>query len=63
MEGPNFEDIPFEPYDVECARCGITLSCEDAMIEEGDEWECFPCWERLNKEEAMKEIERYAPHN
>lgn len=56
MEVPEFDDMDFEPYDVECARCGLILSCEDAMPEEGDEWECYPCWVRCNeKERAMLE--------
>lgn len=52
------DDLPeWEPYDVQCARCGKILSCEDAVPEEGDEWECFPCWERCNakeREEVMQ---------
>lgn len=43
------DDTSFEPYPVTCARCGVVVSCEDAVIEEGDEWECLPCWERLEK--------------
>lgn len=38
-------------YDVTCARCKRVLSCNDAFIEEGDEWECRTCWVRCNKKE------------
>jgi len=38
-------------YDVTCARCGKILSCNDAVAEEGDEWECFTCNDRENKRE------------
>ena len=34
---------PYQAYDVECARCGAILSCVDAIVEEGDEWECEAC--------------------
>ena len=54
----NFEDdLEAIPYDVTCDRCGLVLSCENAVAEEGDEWECFPCWERCNakeKEDALR---------
>jgi hypothetical protein len=33
-------------YEVTCARCGKVLLASDAVPEEGDEWECLPCWER-----------------
>lgn len=49
------------PYDVQCARCGKILSCVDAFVEEGDEWECEPCNTRCNEEEraiALKKQER-----
>lgn len=45
----------FEPYDVTCARCGKVLSCNDAIPEEGDEWECGPCWDRCNAEEQLQQ--------
>lgn len=57
MRGPDlveddfFDDEPFEPYDVKCARCGKVLPCTEATPEEGDEWECLPCNERLNAAE------------
>lgn len=35
-----------EPYPVKCARCGADGLSDDFIIEEGDEWECRPCWER-----------------
>lgn len=40
-------------YDVKCARCGITLSCVDAFLEEGDEWECEACNTRCNEQERQ----------
>lgn len=40
-----------EPYDVTCARCGKVLPCDEACIEEGDEWECHECWERCEAQE------------
>lgn len=58
------EPETFEPYDVTCARCGKVLSCTEAVIEEGDEWECPPCWERCeakeraNSEQTVSEKER-----
>jgi hypothetical protein len=45
---------PMEPYDVTCARCGKVLSCNDAVAEEGDEWECFPCNDRENARERAE---------
>lgn len=39
------------PYEVTCARCGKIGDCYSFVIEEGDEWECVPCWERCNKAE------------
>lgn len=50
----DFPDDEFVPYDVTCARCGKVLSCEEAIIEEGDEWECPPCWERCNEAERLQ---------
>lgn len=41
----------YEPYDVPCAGCGRVLSCEAAIIEEGDRWECPECWEKFEAEE------------
>ena len=41
----------FEPYEVTCARCGKVLPCTEAIVEEGDEWECPPCWERCEAKE------------
>lgn len=38
-------------YEVTCARCGKVLSCRDAYVEEGDEWECPECWERCEAAE------------
>lgn len=39
---------PSEPYFVTCDRCGKIVSCDEAVAEEGDEWECFPCNDREN---------------
>lgn len=52
---PDFDgaSADFEPYDVTCARCGKVLSCLDAFIEESDEWECQPCWERCEAQERL----------
>lgn len=48
------DGLPYcDPYDVTCARCGQVLPCDKAMIEEGDEWECEPCWERCESEERI----------
>lgn len=35
-----------------CARCGTVSRWHKMVIEEGDEWECWPCHERINAEEA-----------
>ena len=42
---------------VQCARCGATvLGWGEAVAVEGDEWECFPCFDRCNAEDdAMAE--------
>lgn len=45
------DDLFFEPYDVPCAGCGRVLSCEVAIIEEGDRWECPECWEKFEAKE------------
>lgn len=37
---------PFQPDDVKCARCGKAGTTAEFIVEEGDEWECPPCWER-----------------
>lgn len=44
-------DDPFTPYDVTCARCGKVLPCDEAYVEEGNEWECPECWERCEAAE------------
>jgi hypothetical protein len=41
----------FVDYEVCCARCGLRLMASEALVEEGDEWECLPCWERCNAQE------------
>lgn len=33
--------------DVTCDGCGKTLNAHDAIIEEGDRWECPECWEKF----------------
>ena len=40
----------FKPLEVTCARCGAAGTSETFYIEEGDEWECPPCWERCEAE-------------
>lgn len=45
-----------DPYDVTCARCGKIVSSENAMIEEGDEWECEPCWEIQESKQMIRTI-------
>lgn len=53
-EGFNFEDLPPpEPYEVTCARCGKVGTTATFYLEEGDEWECPPCWERREKAERV----------
>lgn len=34
-----------DPYPVTCARCGKVGTSATFELEEGDEWECRPCWE------------------
>jgi lysyl-tRNA synthetase class I len=51
-------DYAFVPYDVTCARCGKVLTCVEAFVEEGDEWECPQCWvrcEAADRDEARKQ--------
>lgn len=52
MQGPD--------YEVTCARCGRIGLASVFLIEEGDEWECPPCWERCEREEREDAFaERY----
>lgn len=46
-----------------CARCGTQDRSHRMAIEEGDEWECFPCWERCNAQEreAAKMLDGAGP--
>lgn len=44
----------WEPFDVTCARCGKVLPVTEAIVEEGDEWECPPCNERENARERAE---------
>lgn len=43
-----------------CDRCGKEDRQHRMMIEEGDEWECVPCWERCNAKE-LAELEKDIP--
>ena len=52
--GPDWEDLPPDPYDVTCARCGKVGPCTEFMVEEGDEWECPECWERCEAQERER---------
>ena len=45
------EGVAPPDWEVICARCGIKFMASQAMVEEGDEWECGPCWDRCNAEE------------
>jgi DNA-directed RNA polymerase subunit RPC12/RpoP len=48
-----------EPHlEVKCARCGKEGNAGFGLVaEEGDEWECFDCWERCNaKERAAQNV-------
>jgi len=47
----DFDFAPCAPYTVTCARCGKVGDSEIFMLEEGDEWECPPCWERCEAQE------------
>lgn len=50
----------FDPM-TKCARCGVEKRQTSLIPEEGDEWECFECWERENAREkaaTMKESSR-----
>ncbi len=49
MDLRDYEALP--DYEVECARCGLRLMASEAVPEEGDEWECEPCWERCEAAE------------
>jgi len=48
-----------EPWNVTCARCGATGTTETFILEEGDEWECPPCWKRCEAE-SYREAARQA---
>lgn len=47
------EDFPLT-LQVTCARCGAHGTSMTFMVEEGDEWECPPCWERCEAQERGK---------
>ena len=41
----------YEHYEVTCARCGAVGTTATYFLEEGDEWECPPCYERCEAQE------------
>lgn len=49
----DFENFltPAKPYEVTCARCGKVGMSNVFEIEEGNEWECPPCWDRCEAQE------------
>lgn len=52
-----FLDMPrMAPYAVKCARCGKAGDSDSFIAEEGDEWECPECWERLEAVERLRLI-------
>lgn len=44
-------DDEHDPYLVTCARCGKVGTSATFELEEGDEWECPPCWEEQEARE------------
>jgi hypothetical protein len=45
-----------EDDDITCARCGAPLRMQDAVPEEGDEWECHRCnvrWNEIERQDAI----------
>jgi len=56
MDEPTLEDLDaVMDYPVTCARCGKSGMASEFVIEEGDEWECPPCWERCEAAERRQE--------
>jgi hypothetical protein len=45
------DDGPAPDWEITCARCGKVGMRSEFMIEEGNEWECPPCWERCEAAE------------
>lgn len=45
--------VPYEcpNFKVTCAGCGKVGGARDYMLEEGDRWECPPCWEKFEAQE------------
>jgi hypothetical protein len=45
--------VPYEcpNFEVTCAGCGKVGGARDYMLEEGDRWECPPCWEKFEAQE------------
>lgn len=39
-------------YDLQCARCGEWGTSCSMIVEEGDEWECPDCYDRLEAQQA-----------
>jgi hypothetical protein len=60
MPGDDFDGPP-EVYDVNCARCGKLGTSEKFYVEEGDEWECLPCWERCEAIERARSLSPQGP--
>lgn len=46
-------DGPHIDWCVECWGCGKLVKASEAIIEEGDRWECEPCWEKLESKERV----------
>lgn len=49
---------PMEPWPVECDCCHRTFGSDKMVVEEGDRWECFDCWEKLEAKERAREQSR-----
>lgn len=52
------EDWATAPWPVECDCCHRTFGSDRMVVEEGDRWECFDCWEKLNAKEKADEQSR-----
>lgn len=46
---------PMEAWPVTCDCCSRTFMSDQMVVEEGDRWECFSCWEKLNAKEKANE--------
>lgn len=49
----------FDPVS-KCARCGVEERQTSLIPEEGNEWECFACWERENARERAAHMKNDA---